>query len=128
MTKTLLLIFIGGGIGSCARYIIATKINQFSLYIPFGTLTANILSCLVAGFISYLLLYYLPLKSIDERLKLFFITGFCGGFSTFSSFALENIGFIKNENFANSLIYIMLSLLLCHLAILLGFVLAKHLM
>ncbi len=127
MTKTLLLIFIGGGIGSCVRYIIATKINQFNSYIPFGTLAANILSCFVAGFISCLLLHYLPLKRIDERFKLFFITGFCGGFSTFSSFALENIGLIRSESFVNSLIYMMLSLLLCHLAILLGFVIAKNL-
>jgi fluoride exporter len=117
----LLLIFIGGGFGSCCRYFIATPLNKFFAMLPFGTLAANILSCLVAGILAGWFAKYTAKTSTLQPLLL---TGFCGGFSTFSSFALENINFLQKKEHFSAMLYIICSLFLCHLAVAVGFGLA----
>jgi CrcB protein len=108
------------------RYLVSSHFNRFFSQIPLGTLIANTISCLIAGFVSYLVIYYSPIKNIDEKIKLLFITGFCGGFSTFSSFALENINFIKTQQISNFLLYTLMSLLTCHVAIIVGLIIANQ--
>jgi len=100
--KQLLLVFIGGGTGSIARYLIGKYLNEIGFKIPFGTLLANILGCLLIGII---LGMAAKNSSISQNTVLFIATGFCGGFTTFSSFAYENHMLLKSGDLINFFIY-----------------------
>jgi fluoride exporter len=115
--KNILLIFLGGGIGSCLRYLVSSWLSALALYLPLGTLLSNILACLILGcFVS--LFEAQLLKS--EEIRLLVMIGICGGFSTFSTFSSELFTYWKNEQYNQLLIYTLLSLVACHLSIFLG--------
>lgn len=112
MFKTILYIAIGGAIGSVLRYITSVLVAKFwSNHFPLATFIANILGCFLIGlFMGYLLKNQLE----DSNLKWFLITGICGGFTTFSTFSMENYLLLQNQNsfiaFGNILLSIMLGL------------------
>jgi CrcB protein len=108
--KTLLIIALGGAIGSISRY--ATQSFAYKLYpsvFPVGTFLVNITGCLLIG-IFYALSEKGNLLSPDWRL--FLTTGFCGGFTTFSSFAYENVNLLRNADFLYFGLYILGSVVL----------------
>lgn len=118
MLKNIFLVAIGGGLGSVLRYVIglvAAK-NTVSAF-PMGTFTVNILGGLFIG-----LLFGLSLRSSgeNETLKLLLMTGFCGGFTTFSTFSLENLTLLQSGQYMLALAYILSSVLLGVAAVLLG--------
>ncbi len=84
--KQWLLVFIGGGIGSVLRYLISKSLNTYFTHVYLGTFLVNILGCLLIGF-----LLGLSAKGayLSENQTLILATGFCGGFTTFSTFAFE---------------------------------------
>ncbi|HEY9560811.1 MAG TPA: CrcB family protein [Anseongella sp.] len=91
--KEALIVFAGGGLGAVARYLINRHLGTVQLQFPWATLTANVLSCLILG----LVLGWLALRSGQSQLvRLLFITGFCGGLSTYSTFTLQSIELYKN--------------------------------
>jgi CrcB protein len=112
MIKTILYIAIGGAIGSILRYITSVLVSKFwSNHFPLATFIANILGCFLIGlFMGYLLKNQLE----DSNLKWFLITGICGGFTTFSTFSMDNYLLMQNENaflaFGNILLSITLGL------------------
>ncbi len=121
--KPFLLVGIGGFLGSIARYslhLIFTRLlpGQF----PYGTFTANILGCLFIG-----ILFGIGLKQelITEETKLLLAVGFCGGFTTFSSFSLENINLIQAGNYYTMIAYFFGSIIAGFAATLLGIYLFK---
>jgi CrcB protein len=118
MIKNTLLVLLGGGIGSVIRYLLSyflTKNN--STQFPWATFIANSLGCLLIG----LLFGYIQKNNLqNETLKLFLITGFCGGFTTFSTFSLENIQFIQNQNYNLAVLYTMTSITLGFLGVIIG--------
>lgn len=120
--KTLLFVFLGGGMGSCCRYLVSKWLNPLTEFIPYGTLASNILSCIVLGLGAYL---FENKFSDHNLLRIMVLIGFCGGFSTFSTFSNEAFSFLKNSQYTNLAIYIIASLVVCNLAIGLGLWLGK---
>lgn len=119
--KVLIYIFLGGGFGSVLRFLISNytqklwNINDF----PMGTFVVNTLGCFLIGvFSSYFL-------KIDNHLKFLLIAGFCGGFTTFSTFSAENWSLWQSGNYFILAIYILGSIVFGFLAVAAGFKIAQ---
>jgi fluoride exporter len=120
--KHILLVFLGGGLGSVLRYIISKALNPSYSNFYFGTFLVNILGCLLIGII---LGFSLKDNYLTQNQTLLLATGFCGGFTTFSTFALENQTFLKNGDLINFAIYTISSVVIGIVAISIGIWLAK---
>ena len=97
-----LLVFIGGGLGSLFRYTIGLVIKPISPQLPFATLIANAIGCLLLG----LILGFLSMRSsVTNTQNLLLAVGFCGGLTTFSTFTFENMRFIEQGQLFNFFIY-----------------------
>ena len=120
--KSFLLVFLGGGLGSSLRYLVTIAMNQYSKVLPFGTFTVNLLGCLLIGLI---LGYAQKENTLTSNQTLLLATGFCGGFTTFSAFANENLELIKNGEIFNFSVYTIGSILIGILAVFIGFYLAN---
>lgn len=120
--KQLLLVFIGGGFGSVLRYIIGKYLNSTQTGIPYGTFAANILGSLLIGIILGLAAKN---NSLTQSQTLLLATGFCGGFTTFSTFAYENHIFLKSGDFTSFAIYTIASFVIGFLVVFLGMFLVK---
>jgi len=120
--KALLMVFLGGGLGSVLRYAISKYLNQLPLQLPLGTLTVNIVGSLLLG-----LFLGIALKGgqLSNNLVLFLATGFCGGFTTFSTFAFENQEFLKAGDYFHFSVYTLGSLIAGFTAIFIGLYLSK---
>jgi fluoride exporter len=120
--RIVLLIGLGGMAGTFARYFFQVFFSRFSP-LPLATFVANMLGCFLIGVI-----FGLHHKQhISDNLRLIMATGFCGGFTTFSAFALENYSFFTENNFKVALAYIGLSILLGILAVYFGNMISKEL-
>ena len=123
MIRTLLLIGLGGGIGSMLRYLTSVVLQKYyATVFPLATLVVNILGCLLIGIIMGLLEKN---QVTDSSMKWFLVTGFCGGFTTFSAFGYENIRLLQNGNILLALVYISASIILGLGSVWLGFLLVK---
>ena len=121
--KSFLLVFLGGGLGSSLRYLIASVMNQYSKVLPYGTFTVNMLGCLLIGLI---LGYAQKENTLTSNQTLLLATGFCGGFTTFSAFANENLELIKYGELFNFSFYTVGSVLIGILAVFIGFFLTNR--
>ncbi len=115
--KQAILVFVGGGFGSVARYLVSKIFNNTSNGIPYGTFLANILGSL---FIGIILGMALKNESLSTNQTLLLATGFCGGFTTFSTFAYENHVFLKNGDFVSFALYAIASFTIALLAVFFG--------
>ncbi|MDH7911219.1 fluoride efflux transporter CrcB [Winogradskyella sp. SYSU M77433] len=120
--KQIILVFIGGGFGSVLRFIIGKWLNSNETGIPYGTFAANILGSLLIGIILGLAAKN---DSLSQNQTLLLATGFCGGFTTFSTFAYENHVFLKSGDFMTFAIYTIASFIVGFLAVFLGMYLVK---
>jgi fluoride exporter len=119
----LMLVATGGMLGSVARYVTARSIHEkLSGGFPYGTLAVNIIGSFILG----LMYAWFSRKVIDnENLRLLIGTGFCGGFTTFSAFAFENVNLLQQKMFSSSVLYILLTLVIGFLAVAAGLALGK---
>lgn len=104
MLRTILLIGIGGGIGSILRYLTSVFAQKYiPVQFPIGTFLVNILGCLAVGLLFGL---FERQQFSNPDLRFLLITGFCGGYTTFSAFALENINLFDTGNWFTAYFYI----------------------
>lgn len=109
MMNELLLIILGGGIGSACRYLMSTFANRhFGNSFAWGTMTVNLLGCLLIGFLVGLV----DRSILSKAYRLFLVTGFLGGFTTFSSFSLESIGMMLEGSIGKGLLNIGVNIVL----------------
>jgi len=120
--KQILLVFVGGGFGSALRFIIGKYMNSTETGIPWGTFTVNILGSLLIGII---LGFAVKNNTLSSNQTLLLATGFCGGFTTFSTFAYENHVFLKSGDFTSFAFYTIGSFVVAFLAVFLGLFIAK---
>lgn len=107
----IVLVFGGGGLGSVIRFMMGRWVNAWhSHHFPFGTLAVNIVACLVLGYVVGVADHR---QLISPSARLFWTVGFCGGFSTFSTFSAETLALIQGGFHLSTVIYILSSLLLC---------------
>ena len=123
MIKNLLLIGLGGFVGSIARYMIS-KLNLYVDFfaIPVGTLTVNVLGSFIIGFLTGVA-EKSPILTVELRMLL--MVGLCGGFSTFSSFTNENLMLLHNGQFLSVFLYTGLSVFLGFVAVYFGYIITN---
>lgn len=122
MVKQLLFVFIGGGFGSVLRFVFGKFLNSSENGIPYGTFAANIIGSLLIGII---LGMAAKNDTLTSNQTLLLATGFCGGFTTFSTFAYENHVFLKSGDFTSFAIYTIASFIIGFLAVFFGMYLVK---
>ena len=123
MIRTLLIIALGGGIGSAFRYLTYLFLQKYyNTYFPIATFVVNIIGCLLIG----LFVGLIEKNELENsNIKWFLITGLCGGFTTFSAFGLENFSLFQNNQYGLAFIYIGSSVITGLLAVWLGLFIAK---
>src|SRR6266566_3544286 len=109
----LVLIALGGAVGSLLRYLIGGAIQRSSASgFPIGTMFVNVAGCFLIGiFVRFLL-------NMQEsaELRALLVIGFCGGFTTFSTFSFETVGLIEGGEYARAATYVLGSAVLCTVA------------
>ncbi len=123
MYRTLLYIALGGSIGSILRYLSSVLLQKYCITVfPLATFLVNVIGCLLIGLVMGLLEKN---QLNNNNIKWFLVTGFCGGFTTFSAFSFENITLLQNGNFGWAFLYIISSVVIGMGAVWLGLTLLK---
>lgn len=113
---TAVLVFLGGGVGSLCRYAIGLWMQPWQERYPAATLLANGLACLILGLVLGLHVAH----GLPARWRLLLGTGFCGGFSTFSTFTAETWQLGQSGQYAAALVNVFLNLAVCMITFLIG--------
>lgn len=129
MNRIFMLVLLGAGglIGTVARYLVSLSLANFKIFglsFPYGTFIVNIMGCFLIG-IFYGISQYRDW--FNTATTLFLITGFCGGFTTFSSFSYENIELIQRAEYLTFAVYSIASFSLGLLAVFSGLMMVRYL-
>lgn len=123
MIRNIIYIAAGGAVGGVCRYLLSIWINsQFKTLFPWGTFLVNFLACFLLGLFYGIASRY---ENFPASVVLLLTTGFCGGFSTFSAFAYENMQLIKSGAGIYAFAYTALSIVIGVAAVFLGFQIIK---
>lgn len=113
------LVFLGGGCGSLCRWGLSLGLKRYAVSLgglPVHTLVANLLGCIAIGLFAAWMA-----KHPNPQLALLLVTGFCGGFTTFSTFSLESLELFRAGQTGMALLYIAISMLVCLAGVGIGF-------
>lgn len=120
MIRLALFVGLGGMMGSILRFLLSQWLLKITPGIaPMGTLFVNIVGSFLLGFLFH------SVGKMDRSYYVLITSGFCGGFTTFSTFSVENIDLLLTNNFSSAILYISLSLVLGLAAAGLGWYLGK---
>jgi CrcB protein len=124
MSRTALFVAIGGMLGSVFRFLAVSFVASILPFaFPFGTFVVNVLGCFIMGAIVGFAERYIWL---NHDWRAFLTAGFCGGFTTFSAFAFENVELLLDKNYTTFAVYSSASFVLCLAAAFVGLVLTRH--
>ncbi|GMN09531.1 fluoride efflux transporter CrcB [Croceitalea sp. MTPC9] len=120
--KQAFLVFLGGGLGSVARFMLSKILNPYFQHFFLGTFLVNSIGCLLIGII-----LGLSVRSnvLSENYTLLLATGFCGGFTTFSAFAFEKHSLLKSGEFFHFSFYTLSSIIIGLIAVFIGVWISK---
>jgi CrcB protein len=123
MARSLILVGAGSFVGGICRYLTQQFVQKhYPSSIPLGTLSVNVIGCFIIG-----VLFALSARGnlLSPELRLLLATGFCGGYTTFSAFASENISLLQEGDFFYAGLYILLSVVVGFAAVYLGILIIK---
>lgn len=123
--QTYVLMALGGALGTLARYFAAAAMLPISKNLPWGTIVVNIAGAFIIGFFGTLTLAH-GRYPVSENARLVVMVGFCGGFTTFSSFSLQTLDLLRKGTLGAALMNIVLSVALCLCSVAAGHYLAAH--
>lgn len=118
-----ILVSAGAAIGGALRYGISSYIQRnISVVFPYGTLVVNVVGTFILGII----MFYLNEKElIGNEFRLFLTVGFCGGFTTFSTFSYETLTLFRDSEFGLAIYNVLLNVVLCLVGIYLAYLISK---
>lgn len=125
MDRNILLVGVGGLVGSIARYLVAVFFaGQFSSVFPFATLTVNVIGCFLIG-----ILFALSDRGniLSPEWRILLTTGFCGGFTTFSTFSYESLRLMQDGEYFYLAAYVLISVIVGLAATFVGITLIRAL-
>lgn len=123
--KTLLVVFLGSGLVGLTRFSLGRWIDGWhNHHFPFGTFVVNFFACLILGFVIGLADHK---QILSPTARLFLTVGFCGGFSTFSTFSSETLTLFQNGHNTSLILYTLGSIVLCVVATFGGLLIAERL-
>jgi len=119
-----LAIVLSGGLGALLRYLLGrAAVNLPFAALPFGTLAANVIGCFLMGYFSWALVHKFE---VSREVQTIVLTGFLGGFTTFSAFSIEVVTLLEQGADGRAIMYVLLSVLLCIVMCFLGLMLARQ--
>ena len=114
-----LIVMIGGALGSLIRYVLSVLMLPISARLPWGTILINIAGSFLIGLFGTLTLAS-GRYPVAENWRIFVMVGFCGGFTTFSSFSLQTLDLLRGDAPGRAVVNVVLSLVLCVAAVAAG--------
>jgi CrcB protein len=118
-----LLVFAGSAVGGALRYWLSNAVYKFlPAVFPYGTLAVNIIGSFILGLIIFV---FDEKELINNQLKIFLTIGFCGGFTTFSTFSLETFNLFRDSQYFLAAVNIFLSVIFCVAGVFLAYIVSK---
>ena len=122
---TCLIVMLGGAFGTLARYVVSVLALPISRDLPMGTIIINVTGSFLIGLFGTLTLAH-GRYPVSENLRLFVMIGFCGGYTTFSSFSLQTLDLLRSGAIVRAGINVIGSVVLCILGVAMGHAVAAH--
>ena len=115
------IVGVGGFAGSIARYGLSLAFQKYSIVMPLGTIGANIIGCFIIGIIAH---FSTGTSVLSPEMRLLLATGFCGGFTTMSSFVYESTQMLKSNELYYVALYFLITIVGSFVAFFLGLLIA----